>query len=278
MSDLKERLLALRRQSGGSAAMRSVAVDDVRVRLRALLGTRSRSRMPLHAPAGTEIAPGLRLVEQRLVDNDVTPIVAPDSDTVAPIARERLVCFDTETTGLAGGVGTKAFMIGTTRWRDGAFVVRQYYLTALGGEPAMLRHFAEDLPADPVFVSYNGKSYDVPLLKGRFRINRQSHPFEDRQHIDLLHPVRRRYRGYWENCRLLTIEREVLKIVREDDLPGSEAPAAWLAFLRGQSSRALGRVIEHNRQDLLSLTRLLIHIASTSSISSQVSAGMNMTL
>jgi uncharacterized protein YprB with RNaseH-like and TPR domain len=266
MSDLKKRLLALRRQSGQGAATRAITGDDLRARLRTLLGTRGRSHMPLQAPAGIEIAPGLRLVEQQQIDCDATPIFMPDNDTVAPIERERLVCFDTETTGLAGGVGTKAFMIGTTRWRDGAFIVRQYYLTALAGEPAMLRHFADDLPADPVFVNYNGKSYDVPLLKGRFRLNRQVHPFEHRQHIDLLHPVRRRYRGFWENCRLQTIEREVLKIVREDDLAGSEAPAAWLAFLRGQSSRALARVIEHNRQDLLSLKRLLIHVASIQSM------------
>jgi uncharacterized protein YprB with RNaseH-like and TPR domain len=265
MSDLKERLLALRRQ-GGIAVTRTIVNTDVRVQLRKLLGTRDIGCTPLPAPAGIEIAPGVRLVEERRFDGDAAPIFAPDSDAIAPIERERLVCFDTETTGLAGGVGTKAFMIGTTCWRDGVFVMRQYYLTALVGEPAMLRQFADDLPADPVFVSYNGKSYDVPLLKGRFRLNRQAHPFENRQHIDLLHPVRRRYRGYWENCRLQTIEREVLKIVREDDLPGSEAPAAWLLFLRGQSNRALARVIKHNREDLLSLTRLLIYLASTPSV------------
>src|SRR5689334_10801927 len=127
MSDLKERLLTLRRQSGQGAATCIVTDNNLRARLRALLGTRSRSRMPLPAPSGIEIAAGVRLVERRHVDDDATPILAPDSDAVAPIARERLVCFDTETTGLAGGVGTKAFMIGTTRWRDGTFIVRQYY-------------------------------------------------------------------------------------------------------------------------------------------------------
>jgi len=100
------------------------------------------------------------------------------------------------------------------------------------------------------------------LLRDRLDLVRRD-PFDERQHIDLLHPVRRRYRGFWENCRLQTIEREVLKVVREDDLPGSEAPAAWLAFLRGQSNRALARVIDHNRQDLLSLARLLVHVALT---------------
>jgi uncharacterized protein YprB with RNaseH-like and TPR domain len=73
----------------------------------------------------------------------------------------------------------------------------------------------------------------------------------------LLHPVRRAYRGVWENCRLQTVERRLLGIVREDDLPGSEAPGAWLAFLRGQSSENLARVAAHNRQDLVSLATLL---------------------
>jgi len=262
MSELKERLLALRGQSGAVTATRGITGNEIGSRLRGLLRTRSRSSIPLQAPAGIEVAPSVWLVEEILCDDDDTPILAPDSEGLT-IARERLICFDTETTGLAGGVGTKAFMIGMAYWRNRALNMRQYYLTALGGEPAMLRHFTESLPEDPVFVSYNGKSYDVPLLKGRFRINRQAHPFDERQHIDLLHPVRRRYRGFWENCRLQTIEREVLKVVREDDLPGSEAPAAWLAFLRGQSNRALARVIDHNRQDLLSLARLLVHVALT---------------
>jgi uncharacterized protein YprB with RNaseH-like and TPR domain len=101
--------------------------------------------------------------------------------------------------------------------------------------------FAAQLPSDPVFVSYNGRSYDTPLLKGRYRFHRQAHPFEDRPHVDLLYPVRRAYRGVWENCRPQTIERNLLGIVRDDDLPGSQAPAAWLAFLRGQSGLNLGR-------------------------------------
>ncbi len=178
-----------------------------------------------------------------------------------PVDRSRLVHFDTETTGLAGGVGTKAFMIGSAQWMGNSFVLRQWYLTALAGEEAMLRAFSDSLPAAPVFVSYNGRSYDAPLLKGRYRIHRLEHPFESQRHVDLLYPTRRHYRGRWENCRLQTIERNALGIVREDDLPGSEAPGAWLDYLRGKSSEKLARVIAHNRQDLLSLSELLQHLA-----------------
>ena len=78
----------------------------------------------------------------------------------------------------------------------------------------------------------------------------------------LLHPVRRFYRGVWENCRLATVERELLGVMREDDLPGSEAPAAWLHYLRGGSAEKLRRVAHHNAQDLSSLAGLLLHLES----------------
>jgi len=124
----------------------------------------------------------------------------------------------------------------------------------------MLRTFTNGLPSDPIFIGYNSRSYDAPLLKGRYRMHRLDNPFGENRHVDLLHPTRRRYRGVYENCRLQTIERHVLGIVRDDDLPGSEAPGAWLAFLRGQSSVNLGRVLEHNRQDVLTVGRLLNHL------------------
>ena len=79
-------------------------------------------------------------------------------------------------------------------------------------------------------------------------------------HVDLLFPTRRRYRGTWENCRLATIERQQLRIAREDDLPGSEAPAAWLGYLRGGSARNLRRVGEHNHQDVVTLAQLFLRL------------------
>lgn len=76
-----------------------------------------------------------------------------------------------------------------------------------------------------MFVSYNGKSYDAPLLATRYRLARLPNPLAGLGHLDLLHPVRRRWKGVWENCRLATAERQLLGVVRDDDLPGSEAPA-----------------------------------------------------
>jgi uncharacterized protein len=262
VSEVSERLRMLQRQSGRVAAS-SVAGNIVRSDLRRLLELRSRGpSRALAAPAGIEIGEGLHLVEWRRPADASRSVTLPWGEA-GEVERERLVCFDTETTGLAGGVGTKAFMIGSAQWCAGELVVRQLYLTALRGEAEMLRSFSGCLPADAIFVSYNGRSYDAPLLKGRYRLHRQAHPFDERGHVDLLHPVRRAYRGVWENCRLQTIERQLLGIVREDDLPGREAPAAWLAFLRGQSSTNLGRVLDHNRQDVVTLAILLDRLAVT---------------
>ncbi|WP_423925380.1 ribonuclease H-like domain-containing protein [Dokdonella sp.] len=230
---------------------------------------RNRERLPqslqprrtLTPPAGEEIAPGLYYVETVLKYEAAETLEWPAIDD-APIDRRRLLCFDTETTGLAGGVGTRAFMIGVAAWLEGELTVRQLYLTTIAGERAMLQTFAGWLNPETILVSYNGKSYDAPLLKGRLRLNRVDHCLAALPHIDWLHPTRRVYKGHLPNCKLATIEREVLRIIREDDLPGSEAPAAWLAYLRGQSSRNLARVLDHNKQDVITLMRLGDHLTT----------------
>ena len=252
MNAVAARLKVLKAQTG------HVAHDTLSDRLRAALGLRDRItvRRSLVPPAGHEIAKGLYLVESRCANPLPPTIRLPMADEVI-VARERIVCFDTETTGLAGGVGTKAFMIGVAMYCADQLLIRQLYLTTLGGERAMLTTFASWLAQDSVFVSYNGRAYDATLLKARFRMHRLQHPFQERLHADLLYPVRRAYRGVWENCRLQTIERELLGIRRQDDLPGAEAPAAWLSFLRGQSSANLRRVLAHNDQDVRTLATLL---------------------
>ncbi|MBS7457412.1 ribonuclease H-like domain-containing protein [Coralloluteibacterium stylophorae] len=249
--------------------------------LRRLLGVRNRTGMPAPrsraAPDrrvdGEEIAPGLRYLEQRFAWARIphaidccrvrgTPRPPPLGANSAPhpvgaVAGARFLAFDTETTGLAGGTGTRAFMIGAADWHEGALRLRQLTITTLGAEAAMLRTFATWLRADTVLVSYNGRSYDAPLLATRYRLARLANPLAGLAHLDLLHPVRRRWRGIWPNCRLATAERELLGVLREDDLPGAEAPRAWLDYLRGGDARDLRRVGAHNAQDLRSLGGLL---------------------
>ena len=282
MSALAKKLAGLRRQagSGGVAARdglpkvpepvsregakaRSISSrEETIAQLRTLLKIRAPAvaaapRSIDRALPGDEIAPGLRYHEQWTpwdAGDELLPLHGIGQEVVA---RRRLLAFDTETTGLAGGTGTRAFMIGAADWRDGGLRIRQLCITRLAAEEAMLRAFAGWLDGDTVLVSYNGKSYDRPLLSTRYRLARLPDPVFERHHIDLLHPVRRRYRGVWSNCRLATAERELLGVLREDDLPGAEAPGAWLAYLRGGSAAKLRRVGLHNAQDLRSLCGLL---------------------
>lgn len=235
--------------------------DAQLARLRSLMNLRSVQAQP-HARAvdrslpGEEIAPGLRYIEQRIPD-DVPQWLTLDALGVPSARTSTLLAFDTETTGLAGGTGTRAFMIGAADWHQGTLRLRQLFITTLAAETAMLREFSGWLRDDTVLVSYNGKSYDRPLLSTRLRLARLPDPLQNLGHIDLLHPMRRRYRNVWPNCKLATAERELLAVCREDDLPGAEAPAAWLAYLRGGSAAKLRRVGEHNAQDLRSLCGLL---------------------
>ena len=155
-------------------------------------------------------------------------------------------------------------MIGAADWVEGSLRLRQLMITSMAAEAAMLEAFAGWLQPDSVLVSYNGRCYDAPLLATRYRLARQRNPLAGLAHADLLFPVRRRFRGVWENCRLATVEKNWLRVLREDDLPGSEAPRAWLDYLRGGSARDLRRVLQHNDRDLVSLGELCLKLAEDS--------------
>lgn len=244
-------------QAAPSAA---VSIDQLRQLLR--LRTPPPLRLSAHDRAlpGVELAPGLHYRETLLRDDPVPDRFDGSFDRKDALPASNLLFFDTETTGLAGGTGTRAFMIGAADWKAGRLRIRQLTLATMAAESAMLETFRSWLAPDTVLVSYNGKCYDAPLLATRYRLARMAHPLAELMHVDLLYPTRRHYRGVYANCRLATIEREVLRIVREDDLPGAEAPAAWRSYLRGGSAHPLRRVLAHNHQDVLSMARLLRHL------------------
>lgn len=269
MSLTLSRLQQLKRQAGATSPTPARAPAPELDALRRML----RRRAPdAAAPArsndrsvpGIEIVPGLHFIEARVPMAPDTAWIDGRFDRRDALSARDLLFFDTETTGLAGGSGTRAFMIGAADWHDGALRVRQLLTTTMGAETAMLDAFRQWLRPDSVLVSYNGKCYDAPLLNTRFRLNRMNTPLSGLAHVDLLYPTRRRYRGRWENCRLATIERRALDVVREDDLPGSEAPAAWLSYLRGGSARDLRRVLAHNDRDVVTLAQLLLHLSALS--------------
>jgi uncharacterized protein YprB with RNaseH-like and TPR domain len=272
MSLTLAKLQQLKRQAGGAIPSSAQApplspapttsIEQLRQLLR--LRTPLASRLSSHDRAlpGVELAPGLHYQEECLPDEAVPAEFEGAFDRKAALPASRLLFFDTETTGLAGGTGTRAFMIGAADWHGGGLRVRQLTMSTMAAETAMLETFRAWVAPDTVLVSYNGKCYDAPLLVTRYRLARMGAPLAGLAHVDLLYPTRRRYRGVYENCRLATIERQVLRVVREDDLPGSEAPAAWLSYLRGGSANALRRVLAHNHQDVVSLSRLLRHLAA----------------
>ncbi|MEA3292846.1 MAG: ribonuclease H-like domain-containing protein [Pseudomonadota bacterium] len=163
------------------------------------------------------------------------------------------IYLDTETTGLAGGSGTLAFLVGIATVEERAVRLTQFLITSFSAESALLNQLADTISEDHRLVSYNGKSYDLPLLITRFRMQGLQPPFDELDHLDLLHPVRRLYGRRWPDCRLETVENRLLSLSREDDLPDAEAPEAWFAYMRTGDGERLIKTVEHNRQDILSL-------------------------
>jgi uncharacterized protein len=163
---------------------------------------------------------------------------------------------DTETTGLAGGTGTYAFLVGIGYLEDGRFVVSQYFMRDLDEEPALLAALAPLIERASAIVSFNGSGFDLPLLETRFVLARRRWPAA-LTHVDLLHASRRVWGRTLADCRLETLERAVLGVAREHDVPGAFIPALYFAFLRSRQAAPLTRVLAHNRDDVLSLAGLL---------------------
>jgi uncharacterized protein len=170
-----------------------------------------------------------------------------------------LLFFDLETTGLSGGAGTVAFLVGCAWFDAGALQVEQYLLTSYAAERALLGHFAERVRAAGMLVSYNGRTFDAPLLEMRWQFHRAPAPFDDVPHADMLHPARRLWRlraaesDGESGCSLSTLEEALFGVARVGDVPGFEIPARYFRFLRSGDATPLEPVLEHNRIDLVSL-------------------------
>lgn len=168
----------------------------------------------------------------------------------------RMAFLDTETTGLAGGSGTVAFLVGVGRLTNEGLCVRQYVMRDFDEEASMLHAVAEDLSRADVLVTYNGKSYDEPLLATRYTLSRIRPPFARMEHLDLLHSARRLWKLRFESCRLMALETEILGFSREGDVPGSLIPQIYFDFLRTKRAMAMRGVLRHNALDILTLAAL----------------------
>lgn len=168
----------------------------------------------------------------------------------------RALFIDTETTGLRGA-GTVAFLVGLGWVEDDSFVVRQLLMRDYPEETPMLTHLAALLPRHDCLISFNGKSFDLPLLRDRFIMARLKEEWRALPHLDLLHAARRTWKLRLGSCTLGALEAQVLGIAREGDLPGAEVPERYYQFLKCGDQRLLDDVLRHNEQDIRTLYSLL---------------------
>jgi uncharacterized protein YprB with RNaseH-like and TPR domain len=174
----------------------------------------------------------------------------------------RIVYFDLETTGLSGGAGMVAFLAGVGEWTETGFRTTQFLMPSFAAERALLHALNAYLGEDAVLVTYNGRTFDVPVMELRGQMQRVPQVVCALPHLDMLHPARRLWRMSEEgdrSCRLTHLEESVLGVGRVGDVGGFEIPARFFQFVRGGSAASLEPVLMHNRLDLLSLAALTAH-------------------
>ncbi|HXR10126.1 MAG TPA: ribonuclease H-like domain-containing protein, partial [Candidatus Acidoferrales bacterium] len=181
----------------------------------------------------------------------------------AAIDPEQWLFLDTETTGLAGGTGTYAFMVGIAWWDAGGLQVEQFFMRDLDEEHSLLLELSERMKKRPVLVTFNGKSFDWPLLETRYRMTRSVPAFSPKLHLDLLHPARQLWRLRLGSVRLKDLERHVLSgdgrsldWSRHDDIDSSLIPQMYFDYLRGGPAEPLVGIFRHNQMDLRGLAAL----------------------
>jgi uncharacterized protein YprB with RNaseH-like and TPR domain len=185
-----------------------------------------------------------------------TLLDALSEDEITAFEPGRWAFLDTETTGLTGGSGTYAFLIGVGQITEHGFRTRQYFMREYAEERSMLFALEEHLREFDVLITYNGRSYDQPLLETRYRMNRHKPPFGRLGHLDLLHGARRLWKLRLESCRLMQLEQEILGVCREGDLPGELIPYVYFEYLRSREALQLLPVFHHNAMDILTLACL----------------------
>ena len=234
---------ATARRSGSDQLNRLVGGESVRNRF----GEHVRVRRKLFHPKAEEMS------------SEALRLIAPGSvDVLCDLSK--WLFLDTETTGLAGGTGTYAFLIGLAWLELDGFVVEQHFMREHSEEPSLLLDVAEHLEHRRVLVTFNGKSFDWPLLKTRFQMARIGRVSEPEAHLDLLHPARRLWKPDLPSVALAQLERHVLQLDRGPDIPSSTIPQRFFDFLRGGSPEPVAEIFQHNQMDLSGLALLAQHM------------------
>ena len=180
---------------------------------------------------------------------------------ISSIPLDKFLFIDTETTGLAGGAGTYVFLIGAAKFTNNKFQFAQFFLQDPANEPAQLAAMENFAAAAKVIISYNGKSFDLPRLKTRFKYHGWPPPFEDVYHLDLLHIARRIWKSHLPSCSLGDIEHHLLGVSRSSlDVPGWQVASMFFDYLHTGDPDPLKAVFYHNEIDVISLISLLNYI------------------
>ena len=181
---------------------------------------------------------------------------------IAELPINKFAFLDTETSGMAGGTGTYAFLIGAGRFVDGRFVLQQFFLRDPSEEPAMLEALIHFLAPCEALVTFNGKAFDAPLLTTRYSLHRIPVPFKNYSHLDLLPLARRLWRDRLPSRALKYLEEHVLSFARtSEEVPGYEIPWLYFDYLRTGDARPLAGVFYHNAMDVVAMAALLAHVS-----------------
>lgn len=180
--------------------------------------------------------------------------------SLAEMPLESFAFLDTETSGLSGGTGTYAFLVGAGRFANGHFLLKQFFMRDPAEEPALLEGLAEFLAPARALVTFNGKAFDAPLLVTRYSLHRMPLPFKGYAHLDLLPLARRLWRDRLPSRALKYLEEHVLEMTRTtEEVPGYEIPWLYFDYLRSGDARPLAGVFYHNAMDVVALAALLAH-------------------
>jgi len=282
--DVKERLGRLDSILSGKRQTREEVISDLRKRIERLVDPRGMKKdrvtaSPLvewiqgeevNTPYGEVFVSqeiygsgyrhgGMLLDRVMEIPTDPVSLISKD-ESLAGLDFYDTLFIDLETTGLAGGTGTYAFLVGVGYFEGSRFVTRQFFLRDFSEERAMLWELRDLASRFRFLVTFNGKRFDIPLLETRFILCRMEDPFKNLPNYDLLYPSRRIWKGAYEDCRLTTLESCVLDIHRQDDVPSEMVPYLYFDYLRSRNGSRVHRIFYHNRMDILSLVTLVARI------------------
>jgi uncharacterized protein len=219
------------------------------------LSVRNWHATPEFCPPSAGVIELLRSTSSRKRGSEINPLLHMAEDP------EKWLFLDTETTGLSGGTGTYAFLIGIGWWDSGGLQTEQFLMRDFSEEHSVLLQLAERLAERPVLVTFNGKTFDWPLLESRYLMTRSIRVPQLAAHLDLLHPARALWKLRLGSVKLTELEEHVLDAKRlgwdrSDDLPSNMIPQFYFDYLRGRSVAPLAGIVRHNRNDLRGLAAL----------------------